>query len=86
MHIPYLLRDLTDIFTDIAAPAMPQYHTLPASINMDFNAEEDAEILEQTKEHCYWWKTVPGQRLTRKIIDDHFYEYYHVVSKSLSCC
>ena len=29
---------------------------MPASINMDFNREEDLDIIRSiTKDHAYWW-------------------------------
>ena len=44
---------------DVDRPRLPEDNTLPGSINMDFNGEEDRDILASTKEFCYWWN-VPG--------------------------
>jgi hypothetical protein len=65
-------------------PLIPDHNTLPASINMEFNADEDVDILESTKDFGYWWNftgsEVEAPRVTRHIIHSHFHAYFHAVS------
>ena len=65
---------------------------MPASINMDFNREEDLDIIRSiTKDHAYWWnRWVPESvareedlefpEVTRQVIEAHFREFYRGVS------
>ena len=65
---------------------------MPASINMDFNREEDLDIIRSvTKDHVYWWnRRVPESvaleedlefpEVTRQVIEAHFREFYWGVS------
>ena len=55
IQVPYLLKDLADMMYDVDRPRLPEDNTMPGSINMDFNGEEDHNILASTKEFCYWW-------------------------------
>jgi len=85
IKIPYLVKDLSDMIYDLDPPELPENNMLPASINMDFNGEEDAEILAQTREYCYWWtfklsdKNIPW--VTPAVVFDHFREYFQIVSR-----
>ena len=88
--IPYLVKDMADMMYDMDRPLLPNDNTLPASLNMDFNAEEDENILGSTKPFCYWWKVVSLEpevdgsdvnlpRVTRTVVADHFKAFYHKV-------
>ncbi|KAF8955813.1 hypothetical protein BDZ97DRAFT_1926276 [Flammula alnicola] len=85
IQIPYLLKDVSDNILEIHPPREPEDNTLPASINMDFNAEEDAEILGCTKDYCYWWKSPESEaevpRVTCKIIQAHFKDFFTTVTQ-----
>jgi len=41
---------------DLHGGPSPDDNTLPASINMDFNANQDCKILASTAKFCYWWE------------------------------
>ena len=71
----------------------PQNNTLPASINMDFNGDDDRNILASTADFCYWWKNSPmvgegdvelsaEDRVTRRVTEAHFKSFWHGVSIS----
>jgi len=84
VQVPYLVKDLCDVLCELVPPSLPYHNTLPGSINMDFDLEEDMEILGQTKDYCYWWKG-PGPNgttpwVTRHITTQHFLDYFNVVS------
>lgn len=79
------MKDAADMLDSINTPTIPEDNTIPSSINMEFDAEDDAEILATTKDYCYWWKYPPGgevepPRVTRHIISCHFRDYFKVVS------
>ena len=90
IQIPYLVKDLADMMYELDTPTFPENNTLPASINMDFNMEEDSEILGLTKDYSYWWNpTAPEMevpRVTRSITNAHFHQYFLSVRSSISCC
>lgn len=79
--IPYLIKDLGDMIYELDTP---EHNTLPGSINMDFNADEDSDILESTEDFTYWWNITDAEveipRVTRHVINSHFYAYFHAVS------
>lgn len=88
IEIPYLVKDMADMMDDLNQPTVPDHNTLPGSVNMDYTADDDEEILAITKDYCYWWKYPPGSevetpRVTRNIISRHFLDFYKVVSKFL---
>ena len=56
IQIPYLVKDLADMMYDLNGGPSPDDNTLPASINMDFNAAQDHNILTSTPSFCYWWE------------------------------
>jgi len=71
---------------ELDGPRLPEDNTLPASINMDFNGDEDQNILASTKDFCYWWKNVSVSkvdkasvpdlpRVTRSVTAAHFKEF-----------
>jgi hypothetical protein len=79
------VKDTADMLDSINTPNIPEDNTLPASINVEFTAQDDANILATTKDYCYWWKLPPGgeeetPRVTRHIISCHFRDYFKVVS------
>jgi len=43
--IPYLIKDLGDMIASPFPLSLPKDYTLPGSINMDFNSEEDIDVL-----------------------------------------
>jgi len=56
--IPYLIKDLGDMINSPFPLELPKHYTLPASINMDFNSEEDIDVLESIPgDYSYWWKS-----------------------------
>ena len=69
---------------DVDRPRLPHDNTVPGSINMDFNGDQDRNILASTKEFCYWWNVprVSGvdvevskeglPRVTRSVTAAHF--------------
>jgi len=91
--IPYLVKDLTEMMHDPSPPIFPDNNTFPASINMDFNREEDADIIACVPEdNAYWWnrrvptsvalqeKNLEFPQVTRQVINEHFRYFYHGVS------
>jgi len=79
---------MADMLDTMNNPKVPDDNTIPGSINQDFTADDDAEILATTQDYCYWWKFPPGSevetpRVNRHIISCHFREYFKIVSKSL---
>ncbi|KAF8961701.1 hypothetical protein BDZ97DRAFT_1759716 [Flammula alnicola] len=84
IQIPYLLKDLSDMILETNPPRQPEANTLPASINMDFNADQDVEILGCTKDYCYWWKSPVSEaevpRVNRQIIQAHFKDFFTTVT------
>jgi len=95
IEIPYLVKDLADMMD--GGPS-PDDNTLPASINMDFNGNEDHKILASTPKFCYWWeKPVLSEgetdssgssvedvpRVTREVTDAHFKAFWEGVRISL---
>ena len=95
IQIPYLVKELADIMYYSDGPHLFENDTLLASINMDFNEEEDRKILGSTKDFCYWWKnTVAPEgdidptteelpRLTYSVTTSHFNDFWHGVSIEL---
>ena len=43
--IPYLVKDLTEMTHEPIPLILPDNNTMPGSINMDFNREEDLDII-----------------------------------------
>jgi len=91
--IPYLVKDLTEMTHEPIPLILPDNNTMPGSINMDFNREEDLDIIGSVrKDHAYWWnrrvpKLVADQEddlefpeVTRQVIKKHFKEFYQGVS------
>jgi len=55
--IPYLIKDLGDMIASPFPLSLPKDYTLPGSINMDFNSEEDIDVLGCLPgDYSYWWK------------------------------
>jgi len=75
---------MADMMDQIDPPGLPENNMVPASINMEFNSEEDNEILGMTADFCYWWKCDESDpnppRVTRSIIHAHFHQYWSIVS------
>jgi len=88
VYPPYLVKDLCDLIYELHPPELPKNNTLPASINMDFNGDEDALILGSTWAYHYWWKFPQSEaeveenglrRVTYDIIDAHFTKFFSIV-------
>ena len=95
IQIPYLIKDLADMMYDMDRPHLLKDNTVPGSINMDFNGEEDRNILASTKEFCYWWNAPrvsdvdvvsEGElpRVTRSVTAVHFRAFLRNVSISFA--
>ena len=82
--IPYIVRDMCDMLHNVFPPAIPENNMLLGSINMDYTAEENAEILAETEHHGYWWTYQEGNENApqpcKEIIDNHFQDYFCTVS------
>jgi hypothetical protein len=79
------VKDTADMLDSINTLNILEDNTLPASINVEFTAQDNADILATTKDYCYWWKLPPGgeeemPRVTQHIISCHFRDYFKVVS------
>ena len=74
---------MADMMDEIDPPGLPENNTVPASINMEFNSEEDNEILGTTPDFCYWWNCTESEinppRVTGSIIRAHFRLYWDIV-------
>src|SRR6266699_6347439 len=94
IEIPYLVKDMADMMYDLHGGPSPDDNTLPASINMDFNANRDRKILASTPKFCYWWeKPVLSKgehdssgssmedfpRVTREVTEAHFKAFWEGV-------
>ena len=56
IQIPYLVKELADIMYESDGETLFDSDALLASINVDFNKEEDNKILGSTEDFFYWWK------------------------------
>jgi hypothetical protein len=85
---------MADMMYDLHGGPSPDDNTLPASINMDFNANQDRKILASTPKFCYWWeKPVLSEgehdssgssvedfpRVTREVTEAHFKAFWEGV-------
>ena len=98
IQIPYLVKDLADMMYDLNGGPSPDDNTLPASINMDFNGDQDRNILQSTPSFCYWWdkpvlsegesdssgsSTEDSPRVTHEVTEAHFKAFWEGVSIAL---
>lgn len=63
-------------------PPDPPDMTLPASINVSYQQENDDEILRYTSPDSYWWRTpatVGDYRVTAEAIQNQFADFFNAV-------